>query len=65
MRDLVRELGPESAVVCGSVGGFNSCIANTESPSLMHNKFFTFSRLTDGRGPIVVQTSKNFLRRAS
>ena len=61
VQDLVRALGPEHAVICGSVGGFNSCIANSEFPSLMHNKFFTFSRLTDGRGPVVVQTSKNFL----
>jgi hypothetical protein len=58
---LVSALGPAHAVICGSIGGFNSCIANTESPSLMHNKFFTFSRLADDRGPIVVQTSKNFL----
>jgi hypothetical protein len=39
---------------------FNSCIANTERPSLMHNKFLTFSRLSDGREHVVLQTSKNF-----
>ena len=27
----------------------------------MHNKFLTFSRLADDRGPVVLQTSKNFL----
>jgi hypothetical protein len=58
---LLAAIGPDRVVVCGTPGGFNSCIANSESPSLQHNKFLTFSRLADGRGPVVLQTSKNFL----
>ena len=61
VRDLVREIGADRVTVCGAPGVFNSCIASTDPPSLMHNKFITFSRLADGRGPIVLQTSKNFL----
>jgi len=58
---LVREIGADRVVVCGERGVFNSCISIADPPSLMHNKFMTFSRLADGRGPIVLQTSKNFL----
>jgi hypothetical protein len=61
VRDLVREIGADRVVVCGERLVFNSCIASTDPPSLMHNKFMTFSSLGDGRGPIVLQTSKNFL----
>ena len=61
VQDLVREIGADRVVVCGAPGVFNSCIASTDPPSLMHNKFLTVSRLADGRGPIVQQTSKNFL----
>ena len=59
--DLVRVIGADRVVVCGAPGFFNSCIANVDPPSLMHNKFFTFSRLADGREQVVLQTSKNFL----
>jgi hypothetical protein len=59
---LLTELGPQRFVVCGSpTFAFNSCIANSEQPSLQHNKFLTFSRLDDGREHVVLQTSKNFL----
>jgi hypothetical protein len=57
---MVAAIGPEQVVVCGG-GGFNSCIANVDPPSLQHNKFFLFSSVGDGRGPVVLQTSKNFL----
>jgi hypothetical protein len=58
---MVAAIGADRVVVCGERGGFNSCIASSEFPSLMHNKFLTFSPLAGGRGPIVLQTSKNFL----
>ena len=54
-------IGADRVVVCGARGVFDSCIASADPPSLMHNKFLTFSRLADGRGPVVLQTSKNFL----
>ncbi len=61
VQDLVREIGADRVTVCGERFVFNSCIASTDPPSLMHNKFMTFSGLDDGRGPVVLQTSKNFL----
>jgi hypothetical protein len=62
VRDLVAALGPDHVVVCGTPDfTYHSCIADTESPSLMHNKFLTFSRLADGREHVVLQTSMNFL----
>jgi hypothetical protein len=61
VQQLVREIGADRVVVCGAPSVFNSCISSADPPSLMHNKFMTFSRLADGRGPIVLQTSKNFL----
>jgi len=61
VRRLQAALGPERLVLCGSpLFLFNSCIANSLVPSLQHNKFMTFSGLTDGRRDIVLQTSKNF-----
>jgi phosphatidylserine/phosphatidylglycerophosphate/cardiolipin synthase-like enzyme len=59
--DLVRVIGADRVVVCGAPGVYNSCISSADPPSLMHNKFLTFSRLADGRAPVVLQTSKNFL----
>ena len=59
--DLVRVIGADRVVVCGAPGVYDSCISSADPPSLMHNKFVTFSRLADGRGPVVLQTSKNFL----
>ena len=59
--DLVREIGADRVVVCGAPGVFDSCVSSADPPSLMHNKFMTFSKLADGRGPVVLQTSKNFL----
>ena len=62
VQDLVREIGADRVVVCGApTFVFQSCIASVDPPSLMHNKFMTFSRLADGRAPVVLQTSKNFL----
>lgn len=62
VRELQRELGSTRFVICGSpTFEFNSCIANSEKPSLQHNKFLTFSKLDDGRQYVVLQTSKNFL----
>ena len=58
---MVAAIGADRVVVCGSPGGFASCITNTDVPGLQHNKFFLFERLADDRGPIVLQTSKNFL----
>ena len=58
---LVSAIGPDRVVVCGTPGGFSSCISNSGFPSLMHNKFLIFSRLPGGREPVVLQTSKNFL----
>lgn len=57
---MVAAIGADRVVVCGA-GAFNSCIANVDPPSLQHNKFFMFSSVGDGRGPVVLQTSKNFL----
>jgi hypothetical protein len=56
-------------VFCGSDVAFalHSCIASDPGPdddgatSLQHNKFMTFSRLSDGRRHVVFQTSMNFL----
>jgi hypothetical protein len=62
VKELQIELGPDHFVICGSpTFEFNSCIANSEKPSLQHNKFLTFSKLDDGREHVVLQTSKNFL----
>ena len=62
VKELQSELGPDDFVICGSpTFEFNSCIANSEKPSLQHNKFLTFSKLDDGREHVVLQTSKNFL----
>ena len=54
---------------CGSDVGFalHSCLANDpryseDGKSLQHNKFMTFSALTDGREHVVLQTSMNFLQ---
>jgi hypothetical protein len=55
-------LGPDRLVICGTPAFvFNSCIANSLTPGLQHNKFLTFSNLDDGREHVVLQTSKNFL----
>jgi hypothetical protein len=55
-------LGPAQITVCGHpTFEFNSCIANSLKPGLMHNKFLTFSRLSDGRRDVVLETSENFL----
>jgi hypothetical protein len=63
---LVAALGSK-LVFCGSDIGFalNSCLANDpkysdDGKSLQHNKFMTFSRLSDGRSNVVLQTSMNF-----
>jgi hypothetical protein len=61
VKAMVAAIGAERVVLCGQPGGFNSCIASPDVPGLMHNKFLTFSGLADGRGPVVLQTSKNFL----
>jgi hypothetical protein len=54
-------LGPEQVTVCGHpTFELNSCIADTLRPGLMHNKFLTFSRLSDGRADVVLETSENF-----
>jgi hypothetical protein len=59
---LQAGLGADRFVICGSpTFVFNSCIADTDAPSLQHNKFLTFSRLEDGREDVVLQTSMNFL----
>jgi hypothetical protein len=61
VRQLLAVLGPDRLVICGAPAfDFHSCIANSEQPSLMHNKFLTFSQLADGRDHVVLQTSKNF-----
>lgn len=60
---LVAALGADRAVVCGSPDfAWKSCIANAVAfqPSLMHNKFLTFSKLVDGRRNVVLETSQNF-----
>ena len=61
---LKTALGSDRFVICGEpTFEFNSCIANSPrfKPSLQHNKFLTFSRLSDGRQDVVLQTSENFL----
>jgi hypothetical protein len=62
VKDLVAALGPDRVVVCGTPPDFalRSCIAAGPEPSLMHNKFMTFSELADGRTHVVLQTSMNF-----
>ena len=61
VKDLQLALGADHFVICGSpTFTFNSCIANSLVPSLQHNKFLTFSKLSDERKDIVLQTSKNF-----
>ena len=58
---LQLALGADHFVICGSpLFTFNSCIANSLVPSLQHNKFLTFSKLSDERKDVVLQTSKNF-----
>jgi hypothetical protein len=62
VKELQTELGPTRFVICGSpTFEYHSCIANSEKPSLQHNKFLTFSKLDDGREYVVLQTSMNFL----
>lgn len=64
VRNLVAAIGPSRVVLCGTpTFTYNSCISDAllGDESLMHNKFLTFSALTDGRQHIVLQTSKNFL----
>src|SRR3954469_24621401 len=53
---------------CGSDSGFvlHSCLANDpkisdDGKSLQHNKFITFSGLSDGRRNVVMEMSMNFL----
>jgi hypothetical protein len=59
---LQAALGADHFVICGSpTFEFNSCIANSITPSLQHNKFLVFSKLADGREPVVLETSENFL----
>jgi hypothetical protein len=59
---LQAALGADHFVICGSPAfEFNSCIANSITPSLQHNKFLVFSKLADGREPVVLETSENFL----
>ena len=55
-------------VYCGSDVGFalHSCLANDpkyseDGKSLQHNKFMTFSKLSDGREHVVLEMSMNFL----
>jgi PLD-like domain len=58
---LQDALGADHFVICGSpTFTFDSCIANSLVPSLQHNKFLTFSGLSDERKDVVLQTSKNF-----
>jgi hypothetical protein len=59
----------EAVVFCGSDVGFalHSCLANDpqyseDGKSLQHNKFMTFSKLSDGREHVVLQMSMNFLQ---
>jgi hypothetical protein len=62
VRALVTAVGPSRVVICGTpLFQFHSCIANTDAPSLQHNKFLAFSELSDGRERVVLQTSQNFL----
>jgi len=58
----------DDLVYCGSDVAFalHSCLANDprfseDGKSLQHNKFMLFSRLTDGRTNVVLETSMNFL----
>jgi phospholipase D-like protein len=64
VRNLVAAIGPSRVVLCGTPSfTYNSCISDAlvGTDSLMHNKFLTFSALSDGRQHVVLQTSKNFL----
>ena len=63
---LVVALG-SNLVFCGSDVGFalHSCLANDpkysdDGRSLQHNKFMTFSELSDKRSNVVLETSMNF-----
>ncbi len=61
VQELQVALGADHFVICGSpTFSFNSCIANSLVPSLQHNKFLTFSKLSDEREDVVLQTSMNF-----
>jgi hypothetical protein len=52
---------PGSVIFCGTpTFEFLSCISNVLEPGLMHNKFWTFSRLNDGSTNVVIQTSQNW-----
>ena len=58
----------DDLVYCGSDVAFalHSCLANDpqfseDGKSLQHNKFMAFSRLSDGRTNVVLETSMNFL----
>ncbi len=60
LQDLVNTLGG-GVIFCGSpTFQFHSCISNVRTPGLMHNKFWTFSELSDGSKHVVLQTSLNF-----
>jgi hypothetical protein len=64
VRNLVAAIGASRVVICGTpLFVFNSCISDAlvGGESLQHNKFLTFSALSDGRDHVVLQTSKNFL----
>jgi hypothetical protein len=58
----------DDLVYCGSDVAFalHSCLADDpqfseDGKSLQHNKFMLFSRLSDGRANVVLETSMNFL----
>jgi hypothetical protein len=64
VQNLLRKLGPDHFVICGTLEPlWYSCIARAPAfqPSLQHNKFMTFSKLTDGRENVVLQPSANWL----
>ena len=57
VRNLVATIGPSRVAICGTPSfTYNSCISDAllGTESLMHNKFLTFSALTDGRQHVVV-----------
>ena len=60
LKAMVERLGGR-VIFCGTPSfEFNSCISNVLMPGLMHNKFWTFSELSDGSKNVVIQTSQNF-----
>jgi hypothetical protein len=60
LKAMVDALGGR-VIFCGTPSfEFNSCISNVSRPGLMHNKFWTFSELSDGSKNVVIQTSQNF-----